>query len=370
MQTEVHWMERFRISVAAIAWFVLIGAFLISVPVLLAGSWWAVVGVFALACFIALPIFAVRRYWHRDRPGYSGLGLYLRTAIGLGMLLAFLIALPVYACAVLVNVRPLTVPKVVLTNGDKTIVLQGMIHIGSEGFYKSIAYDVERAIADGYHIRYEGVKPSPGEGDEFLSAYMGGGQMNDHYKSIAGICGLTFQVDYFGLLEQHAKKSPEQVIETDVSSLQLKQEYERLLAVDPQFAASEDLKLRPKATAEDTAGSIASMMKWLHGISPDQQKVVAVLARGFLNYHFSHHERGSEKEKLILYYRNRYLAGQILADKSDKIYVLYGAAHLPGVIELIRQDDPNWKVAAISWQRTMLTADEATGSLPGLNIEE
>ena len=370
MSGNTSWTERFRISVAAIAWFVLIGAFLISIPVLLAVSGWTIAGVFALSCFIALPIFAVRRYWQRDRPGYSGFTLYLRTALGLGMLLAFLVALPVYACAVLVNVRPLTVPKVVLVNGDKTLVLQGMIHIGSEGFYKSIAYDVERAIADGYHVRYEGVKPSPGEGDEFLSAYMGGGKMNDQYKSIAGICGLTFQVDYFELLEDHSKKSPEQVIETDVDSLQLKREYERLLAVDPQFAASEDMALHPKAANENATESIASMMKWLHGFSAGQQSVVAILARGFLNYHFSNHERGSEKEKLILHYRNRFAAGEVLADKSDKIYVLYGAAHLPGLIELIRKDDPKWKVAAISWQRTMLTADEATGSLPGLNVEE
>ncbi|MBL8869702.1 MAG: hypothetical protein JNK90_07900 [Planctomycetaceae bacterium] len=359
MSREISWIEQLRIGIIAIIWFVLVSLFLVSLPILLAGTWWFVLGIFAVSCFIALPIFALRRVWHRDRPGYSGFSLYSRTALGVTMASAFLIALPIYGCAILVNVKPLTVPRIVLTNGDRTIVLQGMIHIGSEVFYKSVAYDVERAIADGYHIRYEGVKPSPGEGDEFLSAYMGtGGEMNDHYKQLADLCGLTFQVDYFGLLEQHSKTNPEQVIETDVDALQLKKEYERLLANDPEFAASEDMTLHPKTATKNATESMSYMMKWLHGISPEQQKIVGILTRGFLNYHFSHRERGSQQEKLILQFRNRYVAGQLLADKSDKIYVLYGAAHLPGIVDLIRKDDPNWKVSSTSWQRTMISSSE------------
>ena len=36
-----------------------------------------------------------------------------------------------------------------------------MAHVGTESFYKTVIYDLQHAIADGYVIYYEGVKPDP-----------------------------------------------------------------------------------------------------------------------------------------------------------------------------------------------------------------
>lgn len=44
-------------------------------------------------------------------------------------------AFPVYYLANLVDTRPTTVPQVVLSDGNKTVVFQGMVHVGSEAFY-------------------------------------------------------------------------------------------------------------------------------------------------------------------------------------------------------------------------------------------
>jgi hypothetical protein len=52
-----------------------------------------------------------------------------------------------------------------LPNGQKTVVFQGMQHIGSEDFYKSVVFDLEQALADGYTLFYEGVMPVAGRPD-------------------------------------------------------------------------------------------------------------------------------------------------------------------------------------------------------------
>jgi len=50
-------------------------------------------------------------------------------------------------------------------SGQKTAVFQGMQHIGSEDFYKSVVFDLEQALADGYTLFYEGVTPMAGRPD-------------------------------------------------------------------------------------------------------------------------------------------------------------------------------------------------------------
>ena len=40
-----------------------------------------------------------------------------------------------------------------------------MQHIGSGDFYKSVVFDLEQALADGYTLFYEGVTPMAGRPD-------------------------------------------------------------------------------------------------------------------------------------------------------------------------------------------------------------
>ena len=361
--------DKFRVSIKAIIWFILLGCFLISAPLLSAWSWWLLLGMVASGFLLAVPLFLLRRIWNKKRPSYTASGLYVRSALACSIVLVFLAALPVYYFAYQVSSSPMSVPKVSMTNGKKTIVFQGMMHIGAETFYKSIAYDVERAIADGYHVHFEGIKESPGEGDQFLANYLGGGNaINDNYKAISDICGLKFQKDYFGIMEEHAKKNPSQVRETDVSSLDLKTEYNRLVQTDPEFAAAEGPQAQKTKTADKEGEYIAAVLALLHHSTPQQQKLVGIIGRGFINTVMSVAATNSQKNKLILHYRNRFLTNQVLKDEHDRIYILYGVAHIQGVVELLRSVDPGWKIGSISWQRVIAEPEQAKGQIPGLVV--
>ena len=46
--------------------------------------------------------------------------------------------MPLYYLAFRAENQPLIAPQVTLTDGQRTLVLQGMVHVGSEEFYKSV----------------------------------------------------------------------------------------------------------------------------------------------------------------------------------------------------------------------------------------
>ena len=68
-------------------------------------------------------------------------------------------------------------------------------------------------------------------------------------------------------------------------------------------------------------------------------------------------------KKVILDYRNRALADRIAADPHDKIYITYGAAHIRGVVDLLKEKNPDWKIESITWARPIDTPEKLEGEL-------
>jgi hypothetical protein len=130
-------------------WFVLAGLTFICLPVLTSVSWWVVAVLIVLAMIVVLPIWLVMR---RGRRGRTTGRSYFTGSLALTMLLICAAGLPIYYLAYRTEADPMVLPLITLTNGTKTVVFQGMVHIGSESFYKSVVYDLESALADGYSL--------------------------------------------------------------------------------------------------------------------------------------------------------------------------------------------------------------------------
>ncbi|WP_293985639.1 hypothetical protein [Sphingobium sp.] len=77
----------------------------------------------------------------------------------------------------------------------------------------------------------------------------------------------------------------------------------------------------------------------------------------------SQRSTASEMDNLILAYRNRVLANALLAEPRRRIYVTYGAAHLPGVFALLQKADPRWKIQTLKWSRTIDYQENLSGKL-------
>lgn len=366
MSRVIPFGDRFAIGASAIAWFLLVMVFLLGLPIVLA---WPnpLLGVAAVAALI-LALAMTFVYWllRRRRSEAHPVRMFVKTAAIGFMGAVALMAFPVYYLSFEVDAHPSALPQVTLTNGTKTVVYQGMVHVGSEPFYKSVVYDLEKALVDGFTLFYEGVQPSPGEGDRWFAENLaGGGDLSENYRMLGSVCELKFQLEYFGLLSEDMKARPERHVVADVTTLDMKREYDRLVKSDPQFAARISKKPAREGTqAKPAQGGLADTL--VDGLKPetaDQRRILGILCRGAINMAIGQAGAAGEFDPIVLDFRNRNLAETITKHPATKIYITYGAAHLPGVIALLKAQDPQWRIASTKWMRAVGTPEHLTGQV-------
>lgn len=353
------------IRLSTLLWAVLVLCFLAGLPVLLAVTWLALPPLLLFAALLALPLaWLWRRIWPpaRRRPWSV---TWLRGSTGLWFLLCGLAGAPVYYLAITTETRPAIVPTVTLSNGTRSIVLQGMQHVGAERFFQAVVYDLEKALAEGYVLAYEGVADSDPEADAwFRKALTHGKDLGDSYRALGKTCGLTYQIDYFGPVVADAKAHPERHVTMDVNTRAMKQEYDRLLQSDPAFAAAMLKREKEQAAddGDDGADFVSRLIERQQGGDTRQSALAGTLCRGIMTLVMrSASERGGgDLDPVVLDFRNRHLAAQLLADPRPKIYLTYGAAHLPGVMGLM-QRAPGWKVESVKWMRTIAAPEHLEG---------
>ncbi|MGI4993871.1 hypothetical protein ACRXCV_14625 [Halobacteriovorax sp. GFR7] len=351
--TKVFW----KIRLQTIIWLVLILGFFSSLPVILN---WPVLYVYIL---IASFLFAIPFGWLITKfcNSHTLKTNWLRCSLGLFFFSTGIASLPIYYSIVITETKPALQPQTVLVNGDKTVIFQGMQHIGSENFYKSVIYDVEEALANGFVIYYEGVQTNSPASKKFfekITAGITGGQKDlaKTYSAIGKACGLKFQMDYFGLLDADKKEHPERHIIADVDALELKAEFNRLMKTDKKFARENKnfFKVAEQESKDDPSAAFVSFLK---SGSEGQKKLAGIVCRGFMSKKIGESDSGkvTSIEPVILDYRNNELAKRIINDSNKKIFVTYGAKHLSGVLELLKENDPNWEVRSVKWMRTIET---------------
>jgi hypothetical protein len=338
------------LRLTTIIWVVLVLGCLLSLPVIFDASALFVLVAILIALVVgAIGAWLLRLFLTRQREK-NFLHIWFKASLGSFCLLTIAMAGPIYYLAIETETDPLLLPRVTLSNGEKTVVYQGMMHIGTERFYKQVVYDAEKALADGYVLYYEGVQPNPAADQWFAETLAGGGDLSANYRAMGKVCGLQFQLDYFKLLQKDMEVHPGSHVTADVDALQMKQEYERLVATDPEFAAAVKGSALQKKKAEDVQ-RINSAIEWLDKGTPGQRKLAGVVCRWMMNGVKEAHDKPGPLDKVIVDFRNRALVDQIMADSHDKIYITYGAHHLEGVIPLLKQRDPKWQVESVSWIR-------------------
>jgi hypothetical protein len=353
---RVPFASRIGISLSAIAWFVLAVLFLLGVPVLIQLPAWMLAVAVGAALLLAWIPFALWRVVRRGRDG-SGWGAYLRCAVASTLLLGAAIGFPVYFLSYTVEADPMVMPQATLSNGKRTVVFQGMVHIGAENFYKAVIYDLETALANGYRLYYEGVQPSTPEADQWFADTLSGGRdLAASYQAAASACGLHFQIDFFGLLLEDMKARPDRHLTADVTTAEMKAEFDRLVRTDPAFAAEmQKLADAGKARPGGEPDFLSRLIERQQQGSDAQKNLVGIICRGIFSLVLDPASDAQRQpiERVILDFRNERLAEQILADEADRIFITYGAKHLPGVVALLQQKDPRWKIGSVKWIRAI-----------------
>jgi hypothetical protein len=362
-----------RIRLQTVFWFVLAAAFVAGLPVLLGWSRWVPVVLMVLAAVLAMPsAWLLRRLSSAASARSPGAG-WLRATIGWTFLLGAAVSMPVYYLAAVTNTRPATIPQVALSNGPKRVIFQGMQHIASENFYKAVIYDVEKSLSEGHVLYYEGVQTGSPESKAFFgqlaNELTGGGQdLSETYKSIGQLCGMQFQLDYFGLLDADKAAHPERHVIADVDALEIKAEYQRLMREDPAFAKAHAGDFQGKPAASDSQ-FMQRAVQWLKNGSPSQQALGGIACRGLwtLLLQAPGDKAPGHMDAVVLDFRNRALAQRIMQAPHDKIFITYGSAHLPGLLAELRKIDPRWGVGSVKWLRTIEAPQHLEGQLRGID---
>lgn len=364
--------QRLKIAGKAILWFVLTCLALLGLLTIANWALWVPTLVAALGVLVAAIVHWVRWRLVADKSRLGWGRAFFRSALAGAMLLLAAAGLPILYLAVRAENRPLIAPLVTLTDGERSLVIQGMSHVGSEGFYKSVVYDLENALTQGYTLFYEGVQPSPGEGDAWFSTYLAqGGNLSDNYKALGDVCGLKFQLDYFTLLVADQAQHPERHVAADVSTLDMKREFERLAAQDPELQRWADAEAQKTKSAGGDA-TLAQAVGLLKDSTPGQRNIAGILCRGVFSIILEPSDNPQDKvanplSPVVIDYRNRALVERIVGSDAQKIYVTYGAEHVPGLLALLEDQPKPWKVLSAKWSRTLSAPRDYAGRpLPGL----
>jgi copper transport protein len=137
------------IRLKTLGWALVLLLFLIGAPLLWAASPLVLGGVVVAGALFGLIAHWLHRLFKRHAL-QSGSGLRAMM-IGAGLLTG-LVAAPGWWLVLQPALHPLAVPRVTLSDGTRHVVFQGMVHVGSEQFYRSVSYDLIRAKDAGHPV--------------------------------------------------------------------------------------------------------------------------------------------------------------------------------------------------------------------------
>lgn len=193
-----------------------------------------------------------------------------------------------------------------------------------------------------------------------------GSDLGDSYRELGKTCGLSYQIDFFGPLVADAKAHPERHVTMDVTTRDMKREYDRLVQTDAAFAAAARKREAERNASGDTDGD-SGIVSWFierqRAGDAGQAALAGTLCRGLMTFVMQRSAAGGgagELDPVVLAFRNERLVAQLLADPRDKIYVTYGAAHIPGVLQRLRSH-PGWTVQSVKWMRTISAPEHVDG---------
>ncbi len=357
MSTSVSVGQKASIAFVSIAWFALALFALLGLAVVALLPWWMILALVAAGIVLGLVFFVVRWLWKRRDPAWNGRSsMAAFSAAGVLATIGF-VAVPVFYLAYFVDSGPLSIPLAKLSNGKKTVVFQGMQHVGSEEFFKGVVFDLEKALADGYTLFYEGVQPVAGKPEltTWFNETLRGetADLSTTYKAFSQGCGLSFQLDYFATVQNSTATDPVRHVTADANYGQMKEEFDRLTVQDPGYPAAVQAEHAASKSASSGGDPMMQIVTFAAGATDGQKRLLGIACRGILAMSTSKPETPSPTSKIILDFRNRVLARFVAESPADKIYITYGAAHLPGFTEELKKLDPSFELRSLVWGRAM-----------------
>jgi len=204
----------------------------------------------------------------------------------------------------------------VVHNGKKTVAYIPMKHIGPKEFYADVKHYVDSLQAEGYIVYMESVKVT----DSLSQA-----QKDTMKLKLRKLTGVTIRKE--GYLDTLNHKLMGRNFKNKRGLIN--QPKYSLLGVDTTTARVVDVPMNALIKEyERRYGTIG--LNDCDFCTPFEEKYKC------------NKEKHSRANEMILSYRNKNLADAIVADKHNKIAILYGAAHFTGLVSDLKAIDSTW----------------------------
>ena len=230
-----------------------------------------------------------------------------------------------------------------VSNGEKTVIFQNMSHIGTEEFYDDVKDNIKEAKEDNFVLYFEWVKPGKPESVEKFNQAIGINFSKDLYPNLSKLYDVTFQ-DNDSLLGIVNDKD----YNIDLSIDEIIELYEQKRQTSGTWAEATNIWV-----PETPIDMSAEIVKYLANLNERELKLLVFLNRWIINFiiksdatqdFISGNFWNQDLFEVILEWRNKVLAHEIIEGNHDKIIVTYGLMHFDGVLKLLQENDPNWEI--------------------------
>jgi hypothetical protein len=225
----------------------------------------------------------------------------------------------------------LEVPRYTYTHPKtgETVVLSGVIHLAVSDFWEQIDRQLTEATDAGYIVQLEGVaKADPARtiSDEVRNAMNAMSRLIGLPKTVASLLGLVYQTE--GL-----KDLPYEKVDMNIVDV--------LEAMSPEHLE----RLANKGAEEPL--DIESLKENIEIVGPILLWVFRNLGRISLAMKFMPWVKYPMDDKAVLGKRNEYAISHAVTSEGDHKYLLWGAAHIPGMDKLLKQH--GYKRTGVDW---------------------
>lgn len=247
-----------------------------------------------------------------------------------------------------------TIPTYTITNGAKTIVFQGMIHIGLKSFYHEVGREMNYYGDSGYKVMLEGLGTS---GVKPLN------KIDPRYEQSVETYQKRYEpyINKFTAIEAKEYVNTKYIYQYLIFDRYRKYDYETVDLTKKKI--EEAIITSEKKLNIDYNDETISEYKLTLG---DHSEAFDILLKNEKKYIylrnmndfflFSYTDKYIQplistfspsfklNQEITLKARDQNLANAILAEENKKIYVAYGSAHFEGLFNLLKEKDPNWQI--------------------------
>lgn len=224
-----------------------------------------------------------------------------------------------------------------LSNGEKTLQFQTMIHIASPDFYEQVRANIENAKIEGAVYYFEWVKPGSKENQEKFNKALGVEFNEDLYRNMSKVYGVVAQDNMLFLNQVNDLD-----FNVDVSLDEIVSEYEKLQSgsttehhIKPPVDISNQIVEELAGRSEKELALINYINQGLLNFISKSDALQKVIADNFANQELFH---------VILNHRNEVVAEKIINSDHNYIYATYGELHFNWILKILKEHDPKWKI--------------------------